>query len=143
MLALAALFRRDGPADRAKDQARLLPSHLAAMQAIAPCRTATLGGHLSPCPACGALEDRSHACTHRHGPTCQKTEATQWLEKQRERLLPVAYFLVTFTVPEDLRALARAHQTLLYTLLFQTSAAALQARALDPLYRCVRAPNRR
>jgi hypothetical protein len=53
--------------------------------------------------ACQALEYSSHACTHRHGPTCHNDEATRWLDTQRERRLPVPYVLVTFTLPEALR----------------------------------------
>lgn len=41
---------------------------------------------------------------------------------------------MTFPLPEALRPVARSHQSLLYTLLFQTAAAALQALALDPQY---------
>ena len=54
------------------------------------------------------------------------------MAQQRALLLPVPYFLVTLTLPEALRPVTRSHQTLLYTLLFQTSAAALQTLALDP-----------
>ena len=53
---LAEILRRHGPAYRAKFQDRLLPSHLAAMEAIEQCRTEALGGHLSQCPDCGELE---------------------------------------------------------------------------------------
>ena len=53
---------------------------------------------------------------------------------QRALLLPVPYFLVTFTLPEALRPVARSHQTLLSHLRFQTAAAALKALALDPKY---------
>lgn len=55
MLELADIFRRYGPAYRAKFIDRLLPSHLAAMEALAPCRTEALGGHLSQGADCGAL----------------------------------------------------------------------------------------
>src|SRR5713101_6224993 len=103
MLELADLFRRDGPESRAQCKDRLLPSHLAAMEAIAPCRTEALGGHLSPCPACGELEDRSPSCQHRHGPTCQHEATTRWLAQQRALLLPVPSFLVPLTLPEARR----------------------------------------
>ena len=132
MVALAAIFRRHGPAYRAKRTDRLLPSHLAAMEAIEPCRTAALGGHLYQCTACGELEESYHSCKNRHCPTCQNAAATRWLDQQRALLLPVPYFLVTFTLPEALRPVARSHQHGLDNLLFQTSAAALQALALDP-----------
>ena len=132
MLAFADLVRRHGPAYRAPCADRLLPSHLAAMEAIAQCRPAALGGHRSQCTACGELEYRSHACKNRHGPQGQHAAATRWLAPQRTLLLPVPYFLVTFTLPEELRPVARAPQHCLDHLLLQTSAAALQARTLDP-----------
>jgi Putative transposase/Transposase zinc-binding domain len=134
MLELAEIFRHYGPAYRAKFADRMPPSHLAAMEAIEQCRTAALGGHLYQCPACGELEYSYHSCKNRHCPKCQNEAATRWLAQQRMLLLPVPYFLVTFTLPEELRPVARAHQRCLYNLLFQTSAAALQALALDPHY---------
>jgi hypothetical protein len=56
------------------------------------------------------------------------------LAEQRALLLPVPYFLVTFTLPAPLRALARRHQRMIYNLLFRCSAAALQQLALDPRF---------
>jgi len=112
---------------RAKDKDRLLPSHLTAMDAIEQCRTEALGGPLSQGMACGALAYSSHAWKNRHCPTCQHDAATRWLAQQRALLLPVPYVLGTLTLPEALRPVARAHQHCLYTLLLQTSAAALQA----------------
>jgi hypothetical protein len=134
MVELAEIFRRYGPAYRAKYHDRLLPSHLAAMEAIEHCRTAALGGHVSQCIECGELEYSYHSCKNRHCPKCQNDEATRWLEQQRALLLPVPYFLVTCTLPEALRPVAHSHQKLMYNLLFQTSAAALKALALDPKY---------
>jgi hypothetical protein len=134
MLELAEIFQHYGPAYRAQFADRMPPSPLAAMQAIEQCRTEALGGHLYQCPACGELESSYHSCKNRHCPKCQNEAATRWLEQQRTLLLPVPYFLVTFTLPEELRPLARSHQTLMYNLLFQTSAAAWQTLALDPRY---------
>lgn len=130
MVELAAIFRRHGPAYRGRFGDRMPPSHLAAMAAIAPCRTEALGGQVSQCPDGGALEDSSHACKHRPGPKCQTEAATRWLAPQRALRLPVPYFLVTCTLPAALRPVARAHQRCLYNLLFQASAAALQALTL-------------
>ena len=124
MLELAELFRRSGPAYRTTFADRMPPSHLAAMQASEQCRTEALGGHVSQCPACGDLAYSYHSCQNRHCPKCQNEAATHWLAQQRALLLPVPYVLVTFTLPEELRPLARAHQILMYNLLVQTSAAA-------------------
>ena len=51
-----------------------------------------------------------HSCKNRHCPKCQNDQAEQWLESQQKLLLPVLHFLVTFTLPEELRGLARSHQ---------------------------------
>jgi hypothetical protein len=134
MVELADIFWRHGPEYRAKFQDRMPRSHLEAMEAIEHCRTEALGGHVYQCMACGALEYSYHSCKNRHCPKCQHEEATQWLEKQRELLLPVPYFLVTFTLPEELRPVARSQQRLIYNLLFQTSAATLKTLAQDPDY---------
>jgi hypothetical protein len=134
MVELADIFRRYGPEYRAKFAAHMPTSHLKVMEAIEQCRTAALGGHVYQCTACGDLEYSYHSCKNRHCPKCQNDEATHWLAQQRTLLLPVPYFLVTFTLPEALRPVARAHQPLLYNLLFQTSSAALRALALDPKY---------
>lgn len=53
-------------------------------------------------------------------------------QRQQERLLPVPYFLVTFTIPEELRATFRAAQRLCYDLLFAASAGALADVASVP-----------
>ena len=135
MVELAELFRRSGPAYRAPCADRLPTSHLGAMAAIAPCRPEALGGPVSPCTACGEREYSSHSCTHRHGPTCHNDATTPWVAPQRELLLPVPSCLVTLTLPEARRPVARSHQPRLSPLLLQTSAAALQALALAPTYR--------
>jgi hypothetical protein len=68
----------------------------------------------------------------RHCPSCQKDKAQAWLEKQTERLLPCPYFLITFTVPAELRAFMRSHPRAAYTALFEASSEALKALAADP-----------
>ena len=57
-----------------------------------------------------------------------------WLERQHDMLLPTRYFLLTFTLPEELRRLARSHQKLFYALLFRASASAAQKLAQDPRF---------
>jgi hypothetical protein len=75
-----------------------------------------------------------HSCKNRHCPKCQNEAGQQWLTQQQALLLPVPCFMVTFTLPEGLRPLARRQQRLIYDLLFQTSAAALQQLAHDPRF---------
>jgi hypothetical protein len=134
VITLGDIFRRYGPAYRAKFGDRLPTSHRAVMTAIEPCRTAALGGHLYTCPQCATVRYCYHSCRNRHCPTCQHGQAQTWLAQQQQLLLPVPYFLVTFTLPAQLRSLARQQQRRLYALLFRSSATALQQLAADPRF---------
>jgi len=49
---------------------------------------------------------------------CQNHETSQWLDRQFAKLLPVEYFMVTFTLPYELRSLAWHNQTAVYNILF-------------------------
>jgi len=131
---LADIFRQYGPAYRAKFGDRLLPSHRHTMWAIEHCRTEALGGHVYHCPDCDQSIYQYHSCRNRHCPKCQNEQAQHWLEQQRDLLLPVPYFMLTFTLPAPLRSLARSHQARLYDLLFRTSASAAQHLAADPRF---------
>src|SRR5688500_12825782 len=106
--------------------ARMPTSHRVAMAAIEQCRTESLGGHVYTCPRCATICYHYHSCRNRHCPRCQQGQAQTWLAKQQELLLPVPYFLVTFTLPAQLRAVTRQNQRALYALLFRSSARALQ-----------------
>ena len=134
MTTLGEIFRRFGPAYREKVGERMPGTHRAAMAAIEQCRTEALGGHVYTCPRCATTRYHYHSCRNRHCPTCQQGQAQSWLAKQQELLLPVPYFLVTFTLPAQLRALARQNQRQLYSLLFRSSATALQQLAADPRF---------
>ena len=134
MIELAEIFQHYGPAYRAKFGERLLPSHRQAMWAIEHCRTAALGGQVYHCPDCDHDVYQYHSCRNRHCPKCQNEQAQRWLEQQWAMLLPVPYFMLTFTLPAALRPIARQHQTLIYDRLFRSSAAATQHLADDPRF---------
>lgn len=134
MVELAEIFRRYGPQYREKYGERMPPSHLAAMTAIEQCRTEALGGQVYQCAECGEKRYSYHSCQNRHCPKCQQAAGQAWLEQQQALLLPVPYFLLTFTLPKELREVARSHQKLVYGLLFRASAAAAQQLAQDPRF---------
>jgi hypothetical protein len=134
VIEIAEIFRRYGPQYRAKFGTRMLPSHRRAMRDIEQCRTETLGGQVYYCDQCQQAQYSYHSCKNRHCPKCQNEAAQHWLAEQQDLLLPVPYFLVTFTLPSELREVARSHQTTMYNLLFHTSAAALQQLARDPRF---------
>ena len=134
MSTLAEIIQEYGPAYQAKFTECLLPSHRRALQDIAHCRTVAFGGHLYQCPDCQARHYQYHSCQNRHCPQCQFKAGQQWLSTQQALLLPTPYFMVTFTLPQALRPIARRNQRLLYNLLFRASAAALKELAGDPRY---------
>ncbi|HUE84580.1 MAG TPA: IS91 family transposase [Vicinamibacterales bacterium] len=134
MPTVADIIRRHGAAYRAHVGDRLLPSQARVLRDLAGCRTAYFGGALTRCDHCDAQVHRYHSCGNRHCPTCHGPRTEQWLETQRAQLLPCPYYLVTFTLPRDLRALAFAHQRVVYGVLMRSAAAALQRLAADPRY---------
>jgi hypothetical protein len=111
---------------------RAIPSEQrAAVRAIRRCRTPALGGQAYAC-ACGETHFAYHSCNHRACPRCGRDDAQAWLEQQKVRLLPVPYFLVTFTVPEPLREPIRAAPREWYGALLREAAGTLQDLAAQP-----------
>ena len=134
MIEMAEIFRLHGQEYRAKFGQRMLPSHLRAMRDIEQCRTESLGGQIYYCHQCQAERYSYHSCKNRHCPKCQNDQANQWLEEQKSLLLPVPHFMVTFTLPAELRDVARSNQKTIYNILFRASSEALQKLALDPRF---------
>jgi hypothetical protein len=131
-LTVHEILTRWGPPYLADFGATMPPRQRAVLRTILQCRTAALGGQLFLCPECGHAHYQYHSCNDRHCPQCGGTDADAWLETHQALLLPVPYFLVTFTVPEALRRWMRSHPAQAYDALFAASAGALQALALNP-----------
>lgn len=131
---LADIFQKFGPAYRQKHAAKLLPSHRQAMKAIERCRTQALGGQLFACTSCGEVRYSYHSCRNRHCPKCQHQQTQEWLEMQQSLLLPVPYYLLTFTLPAELRQITSSNQKLIYNLLFRASVRAAQQLANEPRF---------
>ncbi len=102
-----------------------------ALNAILGCRTAQYGDLMLSCQACDWHSTQHRSCGHRSCNRCQNHCTTQWLERQACKLLPVEYFMVTFTLPYELRALAKANQRVMYALLFQCAVATLKEFGLN------------
>jgi hypothetical protein len=132
VIALAEVLRRHWPDYQARFGSKIPASHRAAVVAILSCRTPARGGELYRC-ACGQFHYAYYSCGHRACPQCGQDDATAWIQRQKSRLLPVPYFLVTFTVPEGLRQVIRSHQRIFYGLLLNQSAGALSDVALSKL----------
>jgi hypothetical protein len=132
MLELADIFRQYGPAYIKKYGDRMLPSHRRVIQDIINCRTPALGGQVYECKDCKEIDYSYHSCMNRHCPKCMNTQADEWIEKERQRLLPVPYFLITFPLPKELRKAARSHQKTIYNIAIKAAAQAMQVLARDP-----------
>jgi hypothetical protein len=131
VLELADILRAAGPAYVRTHAGGLSPAQRRALRDIGQCRTPALGGSLYRCDACGALEYRSHSCRNRHCPKCQADRAQVWRARVQARLLPCDYYLLTFTLPAQLRAIARDHQRVVYSALLQEAASTVQRVARD------------
>ncbi len=123
---LAAIIEHYETTFKAKYQHRVLPGQIRALEAMKRCRTPDAGEVLWTCDDCAQQLRHPRSCGHRSCPQCQNHETTQWLQRQSAKLLPVEYFLVTFTLPYELRELAWRHQQRLYHLLLATAAGTLK-----------------
>jgi len=98
---------------------RLRPEHYRALAAMKHCRTQTSPKMQVQCSACAHQRLVPHSCGHRHCPHCQHHESQQWLERQLKKQVPAEYFLLTFTLPAEFRALTFAHQRVVYELMLR------------------------
>lgn len=101
-------------------------------RALVACRTAALGGHLDLCTACGFETPAYNSCRNRHCPKCQAHNQARWVEARLERILPVHYFHLVFTIPSELHGLAHNNRAAIFALLFRSAADALLTLAADP-----------
>ena len=111
---------------------RLLPSLFQAIHALLRCRTEAAGAMKLHCPDCNETSFQPRSCGHRSCSQCQNHETSQWLDRQFAKLLPVEYFMVTFTLPYELRSLAWHNQTAVYNILFDCAASTLKDFGLNP-----------
>lgn len=110
------------------------PGQRKALRAIAACRTSALGGQRQQCDRCGFEHVVWHSCRSRCCPRCQGAARAEWVEQRSAELLPVPYFHVVFTVPEELNVLARRVPRIFYDLLFRAAAMALTDIASSRLH---------
>jgi len=110
---------------------KALPGHWKALQDILRCRTPDAGELYVHCPDCDHGEWRPLSCGNRHCPKCQNYEASRWIDRQQSKLLPVPYFMVTFTLPFELRQLAWCNQKVVYSILFSSIASTLKEFGLN------------
>ena len=128
---IADIFREHGPEYLETYQESIPSNHRKVIKSIIDCRTEVYGVNVYTCEQCGKSQVIFRSCGNRHCPTCQNHKARQWLERQLNRKLPGHHFMVTFTVPRQLRRFMRSHQRIAYAALFAASSAALKKLSAD------------
>jgi hypothetical protein len=129
---LQDLFRIHGAAYLARFGSTMPKAHKKVIAAITECHTEAAGSTLYVCEACGQRHVVHRSCGNRHCPGCQQGKGQAWLARHQARQLPGEHFMLTFTVPEPLRAFLRRHQKIGYGALLAASAGAIKALAVDP-----------
>lgn len=106
-------------------ETRLSPLQRRVLSDIERCRTAALGGHLDVCRSCGHEHPAYNSCRNRHCPKCQALRQEQWIAARAARLLPTRHFHIVFTLPSELRPLAKALPRAVFDALFAAASATL------------------
>lgn len=130
MITMTSIFNADA-SEYIERYPNLPPSHLKTIRAICACRTGAYGYSLYTCPSWGQPHRIDHAGGNRHCPQCQHPPTQLWLQHQLDKQVPGPHFLITFTIPEPLRAFCRSPPRLAYQSLFQASSEALKKLARD------------
>ena len=130
---LNTILREFEAALKAKYATRLLPSIFRAMTAILCCKTGAAGVFKLKCTdaECEHQTLLPRSCGNRSCVQCQNHETSRWLDRQFAKLLPVDYFMVTFTLPYELRDLAWRNQTVVYNILFECAVSTLKDFGLN------------
>jgi len=133
-LRLADLVNIGMPALINQHGSKLTAHQRQALRAIADCRTGAFGATTMVCDDCGTVKPRMRSCGHRSCPRCQHHTARQWLERQHAKLLPIDYFMATFTLPKRLRSIAYRYPKAVYPALFSAVAETLKSFGLNKLH---------
>jgi hypothetical protein len=131
-LEVADVMRQYGAAFLERYGGTLSATQKKALRDLARCRTAALGGHVERCLDCGHERIAYNSCRNRHCPKCQALARARWLEREAALLLPVPYYHVVFTLPQEVAELALANRPLLYEALFRAAARTLREVAANP-----------
>ena len=108
MIRLATLITRFKADLIARFGERISTDQRRALSAMQRCRNAASPMLQLRCANCEQQALVPHSCGHRLCPHCQHHESEQWLQRQMQRLVPADHFLLTFTLPAELRPLAKA-----------------------------------
>lgn len=97
-----------------------------ALNSVRICRTPEALGSVYSCDSCEITKFVSHSCGNRFCPNCQNYKTSLWLHRQLSRLLPCDYFMITLTVPAQLRQIPRHKRKVFFEAFFKASSSAIK-----------------
>ncbi len=103
-----------------------------AFYAMRSCRTSSQGSHSDVCDNCGHVAISYNSCRNRNCPKCQGSKQEEWVLSQLDRLLPVGYFHIVFTLPHELNTMICQNQSLLYSILMKAAGETIVELAQSP-----------
>jgi len=134
MTTITDIFRQFGPEYIDCFSVSMPDHHHKVIRAIMKCRTPEYGMTFYKCEGCGELHSYYRSCGNRHCPSCQINKSHAWLEKQLNRQVPGHHFMITFTVPSQIRMFIRSNPKTCYSALFKASSQALMILAAEKKY---------
>ncbi len=134
MTTIKDIFTDFGPEYLKRFEDTIPSEHKKVMDAIIHCKTDFYGASIYQCEKCRKKHIVHCACGNRHCPNCQHHKTHKWLETQIQRQLPGHHFMLTFTVPEDIRRFIRRNQRICYSAMFKASSDAIKKLAADEKY---------
>lgn len=108
------------------NKGRVPTNHKKVIDAIINCRTDVYGVTFYKCESCGGIHSNYRSCGNRHCPTCQDHKTKQWTLKQLRKELSCNYFMITFTVPKEIREFFLNNQKEAYSAFFTASSESIK-----------------
>jgi len=112
----------------------LTEQHLKVVHGIQTCGTPAAGWIEFGCTQCASPHYVERSCGNRMCPSCQSGKTAQWLDKRLAQQLPIHYFLITFTVPEELNPFFIHRPSEGFSALFNAASGALKKLAGNPRF---------
>ena len=138
--AIQKLFQQFGDAYIREHRGQLTEQHLKTIRAIQTCGTPAAGWIVFNCADCSSPQYVERSCGSRMCPSCQSGKTRQWLDRQLQLQLPTHYFLITFTVPEELNPFFLCKPKEGFSALFKAASGALKSLAKNPRFAGVDLP---
>ena len=123
---IQSVFQEFGDEFVRENRSKLTDRHLKAIDRIQNCGTPAAGFLGFSCSECGKSHLVEKSCGDRHCPSCQHGKTLKWVEKRLEEQLPTHHFLVTFTVPAELRPFMLRDPAKTYPILLAAASGALK-----------------